>query len=342
MMAKMMLAVFILVSTALPLVSEAQGGWFMEKFDWLPSESAHNKYPVKLIQGDLVLHDGSYLYVPSKAVIHNGWGKMGSTHVVGAKDKALPVKLSAKWFSYAEDKFFAGEFTLPYETLLNLFKKGFNSPRTGNKVTFDSIIFGIGPEGAVSVWVAAEGVVLEVARYKGSEVTMPWKAVTPNEEIPKSQYIREVLEETLKPHELKQLKEKGVVAGVSGMYSQQYRWTPVISGQGNQTAWLETWNGESEFLDLSQSYKSRASRALPQSMNIFWESNIGRKYTTDIMFDEPEIRAAYKKLTNGKDHHPMQLQLEITDDPRVILASLSDGKFIIRLNKTEVKTFSRR
>lgn len=342
MMVNKLLAAFLVVASALPLVSEAEGGWFMEKFDWLPSESAINKYPMTLVQGDLVLRDGSYLYVPSKDVIHNGWGKIGSTHVVGANEKALPVKLSAKWFSYAENKFFAGEFTLPYDKILELFKRGFVSPRDGKKTTFDYIIFGIGPEGAVSVWVAAEGIVLEVAKYRGTEVDIPWTAVTENEEIPRSQYVREVLEETLKPHELLELKEKGVVPGISDLYSKQYKWDLSVTGQSNHTAWLDTSNGESEYFDFVHPRKTRATRALPQSMNICWEGRVGKKYVADILLNESEILAAFKKLTNGKDDHPMQLHLEITDDPRVIHTSLSDGKYIIKMNKTEVSTFRRR
>lgn len=341
-MARYVSALLLIVLSSLPLDAGARGLFSMEsieRFDWLPSECAHRQYPMKLIDGTLVLKDGSSLYVPAKAIIDNGWGELGSTHVVGKKLKPLPVKLTATWFSFAEDKFFAGEFPLPYDSILNKFKK-MKSPKTGNPPTYYRIFVGFGPQGAASVWVASDHLVIEVGSYKGAEVTVDWKTVTKSEE-PRSKYINDILQHSLTPQELQELKEHGVPSGISDHYSKQYRWNVSVSGQMKPMLWLETLNGEREYFDFVQFSGSRPSRGLPDNINVLWENNKGNKYGANIWFDEAEVTAAYKKLSGERLDHTMQLQLEISDDPRVIHISLNDGKYVIMLNKTEINSFRR-
>lgn len=49
----------------------------MPEYEWLPSESAHVKYPMTIIDGLLFLQDGTSVYIPSKKVFNNGWGEIG-------------------------------------------------------------------------------------------------------------------------------------------------------------------------------------------------------------------------------------------------------------------------
>lgn len=334
-----LLAAFLLVLASLPLAPEAKGWWFTNKFDWLPSECAHKLYPMRLLKGDLLLKDGSSLYVPAKAIIDNGWGELGSTDIVGSPLKSLPEKLRATWFSFAEDKFFTGEFTLPYDRILDLFKKGMISPITGKGATYSRIIVGFGPEGAVSVWVAGDGVVLEVAKYKGRETTLPWKAVT-TASMSKDDFIAGVLGRRLTAQELQELKEHGVTTGISDRHSTQYLWNVAVPRQQNQILWLKTANGEHEHFDFATPSATR-SRGLPQKIEYYWENLSGQKYVARMTFDDSEVTAAFKKLAE-KNGGAMQLKLEIGDDPNIVHTSLSDGKYIIRLNKTEGKVFTRR
>lgn len=336
-----LLSVFLLVLASLPFAPEAKGAWFMEKFDWLPSESAHKLYPMRLLEGDLLLKDGSSLYIPAKAIIDNGWGEIGSTHVVGSPMKSLPVKLRATWFSFAENKFFTGEFLLPYDAILDLFQKGITSPRTAKKTTYTRIIIGFGPEGAVSIWIGVDRVILEVAKFRGNETTLSWDAVT-SSEMRKEEYIAGVLERRLPSQELHELKKYGVPVGTSDNHSRQYRWSISISGQRNQTLWLKTLNGEREYFDASNLSTGRSSRALPQKIDVYWENHSGQKYVSHVLFDFPEVTAAFTKLSAKNNLNPMQLQLEIGDDPNLIHTSLTDGRYIVRLNKTEVQSLKRR
>ncbi|GFO70024.1 hypothetical protein GMLC_36030 [Geomonas limicola] len=336
----LLITLFILV----PFNSEAKGIFSImhtEKFDWLPTESAHRRYPMTLIRGDLTLKDGSYLYVPAKFLIDNRWGEIGSTHVVGKTMKSLPAKLSATWFSFTENKFFAGDFVLPYDTILELCQTMI-SPKTGKTPNSYYIRFGFGPEGAVSVWVSAEGISVEVGNFRAAEVAMDWKTVLDNEEVSRADFIDQILHESLKPQELRDLNEHGVPPGISDHFSKQYRWNLEVIGQKNRMLWLKTLNGEEEYFDFVKTSNARTSRGLPQSLEVYWDDKTGRKFQAVVRFDEAEVTAAYKKLSGEKTDYPMQLKLEISDNPEVIHTSLNDGKYVILLGKTEVKTYSRR
>jgi hypothetical protein len=341
-MVRQFLTLLVVVLAFLPVDAGAWGIFSMgtEKFDWLPTECAHSRYPMRLIRGNLTLKDVHSLYVPAKAIIDNGWGELGSTHVVGETMKALPVKLTATWFSFAENKFFSGEFQLPYDRILHQFRT-IISPRTGKIPTAHRIRVGFGPEGAVSIWVSAEGICEEVGNYRATEVALDWKVVTENDQMSPSDYINLILEESLTHQQLRELKEHGVPSGISDYYSKQYTWKLSVAGQINRMLWLKTLNGEEEYYDFVTTSNIRPSRGLPKSLVVYWENNIGFKYGADINFDETEITAAFKKLSAEKSDHPMELKLEISDNPRVIHASLNDGKYVILLNKTEVKAYSR-
>jgi hypothetical protein len=336
-------AVLLVIFSSLPLDAGTRGIFSMgntEKFEWLPSECAHRRYPMTLIHGDLILKDGSSLYVPAKAIIHNGWGEPGSTHVVGETMKSLPVKLTATWFSYTENKFFSGEFLLPYDLILQQFRTMI-SPHTGKLSTSHDIRVGFGPEGAVSVWVSGDRISVEVGKYRAKEVAMDWKSVLDNDQVSRSDFIDEVLHFSLTPPQLSELKEHGVPSGISDHYSKQYRWELSVTGQINRLLYLKTLNGEEEFYDFVTTSNIRPSRGLPKSLVVYWDTKMGFKYEADVRFDETEITAAFKKLSAEKTDRPMQLKLEISDNPSVIHASLDDGKYVILLNKTEVKAYSR-
>lgn len=341
-MARYLMALLFVVLSFLPLDAGAWGTFSMgntEKFDWLSTECAHRRYPMTLLHGYLTLKDGHSLYVPAKFIIDNGWGELGSTHIVGETMKALPVKLAATWFSFAENKFFAGEFLLPYDSILEKLRTMIS--QTGTHPTSFWIQVGFGPEGAVSIWVSAEGISEEVGTYRAAEVTVDWKAVLDDDQVSRSDFIDQVLHESLTPQQLSELKERGVPRGISDHYSKQYRWNLSVVGQINRMLWLKTLNGEEEYFDFFGT-NIRPSRGLPQSLVVYWEDKIGIKFGADIYFDEAEVTAAYKKLSADKIDHPMQLKLDISDNPRVILTSLNDGKYVILLNKTEVNAYSRR
>lgn len=121
------------------------------KFHWLATESAPKNYPMRILSGDLLYHNTSGgLYIPTAASIGYYWGDGKSTHVVGETYKPLPDKLDIKFFSFWENKLYHGEFDLPYDKILAMFKAGVAADK--ERPNFDTIMVGVAPGGAVSVW----------------------------------------------------------------------------------------------------------------------------------------------------------------------------------------------
>ena len=84
------------------------------KYDYQASESAPFYYPMKIISGRFLYHDGSgYLSVPSMVIVAKGWDVWRSSHVTGEKYRPLPSKLPLVYFSFTENKFFKANFDLP-------------------------------------------------------------------------------------------------------------------------------------------------------------------------------------------------------------------------------------
>ncbi len=275
------------------------------KFEWDATESAPLHYPMKIIQGTFIYHGEAEegLYVPSGGTISSGWGEPISSHLVGEKYKPLPDRLKIAYFSFAEKQFYQGEFALPYEQMLALFREG-----VANAVTFDGrdmpeysrIMVGVAPGGTVAVWVTGRktvevffGQAQKVDLDPGSAFDVPFDS-----EEDADTYIREVLEEELTPAELQSLKKHGIPFGVWARYRNRYDWLPTFSGGHYPTdADVIYLNGENITNWNSTDKKElNIQRPVPQEVRFMGEQAL---YT--VTFDDIETMAAFEKLgANGK------------------------------------------
>jgi hypothetical protein len=303
----------------------------MTKFDWLPTESAHENYPIEIIKGDLVFENGSSIYIPDGKIVHNGWGEFNSTHIAGEMFKPIPVKLVITWFSFVEDKFYGGSFPMPYDKLLKLFSAGMVGPKFGKKITYDQITVGLAPEGEISVWVEAEGVILEVATFKAEEAVIDWKKVLDNPDISRQEYISRVLGRTLKEDQLAELKANGVPKNISEKYRKQYSWSVDFIGGKPLDMWMKTYNGECEYYDFNKIESTRTDHSVPKTIKLNWQNTSGEKLTVKIKFDEVEMFKAYRKFFKDTENNKVQLHVEITEF--AINIFMTDSKYLLRLEK---------
>jgi hypothetical protein len=196
------------------------------------------------------------------------------------------------------------------------------------------------PEGAVSVWLETESLVLEVATFHASEAKVDWKAVLDNDRVSRKQYIDIMLKETLSQNEIATLKAEGIPKGMSQTHLKQYEWKPKVVGSKLLALKLSTNNGEYEtFSSFGDGYP-RSNRAVPKTIYLDWQDTFGVKYTTIINFDENETIRAFQKLSSGQTDHQMELELEISEKTHEVEISLKDRQFILRLKKVGVKVYS--
>lgn len=333
------IGIFIILTTLSVFITPSQGKNIMNKYRWYPTESAPKLYPVEIVKGDLFFSDGSSIYIPDHKIVNNGWGETHSTYISGEDIKPIPVKLDISWFSYVEDKFFSGEFQLPYETMLGLFEQGFISPLNGEKATYNRIIVGTAPEGEISVWLSGEGVTKEVAHFKAKESLTDWSTIIDDTDISRKDYIDIVLEENIEPSQFEVLKSGGFPPELWQTYYQQMPYDIDVIGSAPFAMWLKTFNGEQEFFNFSSTDNNRIHRSIPKKIKLNWRQKNQKQYTANIVFDENEIFQAYNKLTSDKPDHKLVLQLEISEQSHTVDVFIRNDKYILKLEKNDVKRY---
>jgi hypothetical protein len=329
----------VVMLAALPGCTRKEGSTPM--FDWLPTESAPKRFPMRLIRGDLFFASGQSIYVPDGRDVANGWGELGSTHIVGEATKPVPVRLEVVWFSYTEDRFYQGTFDLPAEAMTALFKAGVIDPRTGRPLGFDRIIVGMAPEGLVSVWMSAGAEVVEIAAFVAPQVSLPWKKVLDNPKVSRGDFIRQVLKAKLGADGLARFDQEGVPKGLHQGYRVQYLWGPQITGDGTPTGlWIRSFNGENAFIGPAGPAVPRDSRPVPAEILLDWTAPGGAPLFAKITFDEAEIFAAFAKLSRGDASHQLAVEIEVAGSTASV--SLRDDKYILPLRKARIEVFQGR
>lgn len=281
------------------------------KFDWTSSEGGPKGYPMQLISGNFSLEGGGSLYIPSGALLRNGWGDGRSTHVGGDKLKALPNRVSLSFFSYTENKFYSGDFKLPYQKILTLFKRGYIDPFTNKVETFSEIVAGMAPGGAVGVWLISTESRVEVFFGYAKEEPGNWKSINDNPKYPREEYVRLNIEESLNPEQMADLKQNGIPYGLWERYHKaRYPWQPVFDGmviKDNRVNVVHYRNGEWERIDLNPAVLAQhPDRAVPDEVFFVEQSVNSRPVSIEVYFKSDTLLDAFEKL--GTANLPLQLR----------------------------------
>lgn len=318
----------------------------MDKFDWQASESAPQNYPMKILSGGLDYHDGSgSLYVPNKVRLHNGWGTGRSSHIVGPDLKPLPSRLGISFFSYTENQFYLGKFGLPYDKILKLFQEGYYSYTQEKQITYDQIVVGIAPGGAVSVWLAGINKTTEVFFGQAEKADVEWSNFTNATHISREEYVRSGIQESLKtPEALAALKKNGIPFGLWNTYRTRYVWQPLFTNmplRDGQIDVINYFNGEQDYLVYPLDKTAAAStRPVPRQLDFVWMPPGRTKgRSIELYFHEPEILDAFKKL--GANNQPLQLEMriEVIDGKSDFTIWVRNDKDKIELKRTEMKNY---
>lgn len=311
----------------------------MNRYAWLPTESAHALYPMEIIKGDLIFADGTSIYIPNGRVFNNGWGNYGSTHIIGEELKPLPVKLSALWLSYAEDKFYEGHFSLPAGQLAITFKRGFLDPFTGKKDTFDSIIVGFAPRGRLSIWVGGASNVTEIALFQAPEANPRWEAMFgPN--VDRNSLVQLGLAESLNPEARENIRTHGLRLTQWNRYHERFNWKPDICGVKTLSLWATMNNGERRFYPSAKAIQDAGDRlAVPRDFRVEWESPLWGRHTTIVALSEAETYAAFDQLTEDDLSLPLHLTIEIGPTLDTTAVYLRSAQSRLRLEKAVSKIY---
>lgn len=278
-------------------------------YDWLPTECAPRRYPVQIVRGDLFFADGG-VYIPDGRLVMNGWGEIGSTHIVGEDVKPLPTTLELTWFSYAEDLFYSGEFTLDTARLADMVARGFRAPTRDGWATYGRLIVGMAPGGWISIWLAGAGIVHEVETFTAHPCEVPWHDFA-GEGVDRREFVRAGLLRVMSEVELDHLNEHGIPSGLFARYRKQYVWRIEWMGRGvAQRAWVRAHDGERDLIRFDQP-PTRTTMAVPRQIDLEWSED-DRHYCAAIPFDDVEVMSAFEQLTALGVQRPLVVRLAPT------------------------------
>ena len=320
-------------------------GASLKKFEWQATESAPRSWPMRIVAGRLHYVDGSgAMYVPDSSDIDAGWGDGISSHVVGDDLKLLPNRLTITFFSYTEDQFYRGDFDLPYDKILSLFQKGFYSPVNDKHITYDNIIVGVAPGGAVAVWLWGYEKTTEVFFGQAEKVDLPWSTLTSATHITREEYVRQNIVESLKtPEALEALRKNGVPIGLWNTYRTRYHWQPVFTNmtllEGRITL-INYFNGECDYINYPlERHVAESTRAVPKNMTFIWDQPNAKPLRIKLFFDEAEIFSTFKKL--AADSLPLQLEMRIAviNGKNDFTVWLKNEKTAIEIKQMKVETY---
>lgn len=313
-----------------------------KKYEWLPTECAPRIYPVEIYKGYLVCTDGTKITIPSGGrTVKNGWGKTGSTYIVGEDFKPVPNQLEITWLSYAENKFYTGSFQLPKDSMTALFEEGFLDRRE-KQATYSSIVVGMAPGGLVSVWMLGAGSSVEIGQYQAVETEVSMADFNPEGMQDQELYARESLND-ISEERKQQLQKEGITHDKWKTYRQRYSWKLEYSfkDQGTSTEVLiEFFNGENIYtFSTNPSLADYRELALPKYTRFYWSDKNKNTYGCKIYFDETEIFEAFKKVYAHPDTKQVKLLLEVDKYNSNLALFLESDQERIPLEKVKVKIY---
>lgn len=302
---------------------------------------------MEIVSGNLHYRDappGVGLYVPSNVTISHGWGRGRSNHVTGPALKPLPDKLDITFFSYLEDQFYEGSFDLPYDEILKFFNDQDAKPKTlnaegkGIPILF-KVIVGVAPGGTVSVWAVANGS-KEVFFGKAKKVDRVLKnsigkAITDRAE--RTKYAKETVEDEVPAEILAAIRKNGIPFDKWANYRIRYNWVPMFVGKPLGKVAVSSYSAEGQWYDLPlEKVFSASPHPVPKAIDFeYVPPGEKESYYYEILFNEPEILAAFKKL--GAKQLPLKLEIDPKYPQNNTRIRLHNGKVSIEIKKFTVK-----
>lgn len=311
------------------------------EFKWHATESAPEHYPMEIRQGTFYYKGEDHgLYIPTGGTLRAGWGQMNSMHVTGPDKKPLPDRVEVIFFSYAEKQFYHGDFKLPYDQILALFRKAYEEEP--DDPYYNGIMVGVAPGGAVSVWVKGSritevffGQAEKMDIHPADGFSLPFESKAESDA-----YLEKQLVNVLEPEELESLKKNGVPFGTWARYRNLYKWVPsykdgkVSSDKKMPVHYL---NGERNWMPTVLSEEMiNTPRPLPSALKfraLIGDGDNSAYYI--IRFEEFELMDAFEKL--GANGEKVYIEFDAQVPRHLMKIRVHNDKESIELKKTFIK-----
>ena len=330
----------ILFQIALYILLTSCQNMHQEEYKWIPTAGAAEEYPIKIIKGRFISNTGFSPHLPIPEFINAGWGNNGGVMVVGPEQKPVPDSLEVVWLSYAEKKFYSGKFVLPKEKIADHFKKGFQDQEMGGRQDYNYLTLGFAPGGGIALWISGGISQVEIAQFRAQEIHLTKDDLDPQDTyIFRPGAMQEAYDRNVPAAARERVLENGIQYDFIERYQMRYNWKFSINHEKVKINHILPYyfNAESEeIFDGALSNNFVKARGLPKQVYVEWFDKKNQKMSTDIVFDEYEIRSAFAEIPkNGNG----ELYFEVDPNEYTVKVSLKSGDKVTKLIKQTSKTF---
>lgn len=307
---------FLPVCAMIACISLLSCKYFMteKKYKYDTAASCEPGYGIYLHTGAFKSPEGEIMPIYN-TILSGPLGVTGSPTVIGDGFNPIPNVLRVGFYSETENKFYEGEFNLPYEQLQKMFEEESDNPSQKNKTFEDTqsgktlkymkynvLSIGVTLGGKVTLWINGENRnQIEVAHFQANETQkVIWSDVFENGTREESfKYnIDKVFSEKVKNEVL----TKTLPFNLWDSYGEKYNWSYKIempTGGKVDDLYMKMINAEAECIyDNSPTLDNDPGkkRAIPYNLEIRCHDAKGRKYLSWIVMTESDqyLKSIYK------------------------------------------------
>lgn len=259
-------------------------------------------------------HTDAWNYdVDKDQIIDDGWDEINYSEK--SKDNAFyPDSLSITWFSYTEQKFYKGDFKLPYDIILEkakyLRETTTHYERTFARENPNQILLNflaeILPNGKIVVWISDYDKKFKIGEYQAKTVNETWHIFDDYDE--------------------KNPDSKIDIGKKVALVMEQHSYNIDLNlpdGFHLTKAQVELYNQNDWNLGDDKNEKSYIFQNIPSGIHISWENDT-RGFASQIGFNESEILDAFREMDSPKKVKPLLLELTVNEKNDSILISLKN------------------
>ena len=314
-------------------------GYHHEKYDWVAAIGAPEEYPITIINGQFVSNDGYSPYLPTSDFSNNGWGNSGGVMVVGPDKKPVPDSLNVKWFSFAENKLYIGNFPLSKDRLNELLKEGYWDKDINSRQDYDFFTLGFSPGGYIVLWLSGGVRQVEVCNFKGREIDLNKHNLGRDRAyLLDSQFVKESYERHVAKALSDSVAKRGIQYRRFKEWQTRYNWHYKVNSEDVNYHYLLPlyFNSESEeIFNEILTNNPFEQRAVPKEIFVVWFDKKKQKMSTNIVFDEDEIRSAFAAILKNDRG---ELYFKVDPNEYTVQVSLKSGDKVTNLVKQKSET----
>ncbi|ROI06362.1 DUF2931 family protein [Chryseobacterium sp. G0240] len=316
--------IFLLTATLCSMLYNCQKANVMnDVYMYETGSGCDDNYPIDTYRQVMYSKDNEMINIDGLGFQRGPWGNGGVIYVKNEKqDKKLPATMKVGYYSYTEDKFYEGDFTLPTEKIKEYLTEKSDDPEYAGKNNKDSkdgtfhkynrIEVGFTLGGMVVLWMKGENAQKVLATFYAKEAFPEWNSVF--EDSDRKEKVEYGLNNDVYTPKVKnEILTKTLPLGLWQKYDDRFNWSCNVALPGGgklESISMKMINAEIE--TLYKPDQGNHKRAVPYNIEFFWSLN-GKSYNSRIVFgDNMNYYNAIYRATKatGKDTQPADFRVE--------------------------------